>query len=469
MNEDAGHIEREIRRAVTVFVVGTCLFTAGAVVSIWFGYYVARYQQEHGLPVGLVLLAVAGCLLLWEMGKAFRFKADLPGSFRSVTEAEYPELFKLAKEVTDALGLSPVRRIYLCPEAKAAVFIRPELRNLLREPRRELVMGLGFLTQLDDEELRAVLFHEFGHYAQREMRHSLSVYAVGQFSRSFVAIREQRKQGVWEMQVKSQVLLFTYFAIWVCDWINRAYARLARRMEWEADDVAAKYVGKETLRRALWHAAGIRYNYEVAQWGAEILRERGIAVKDFYGALGVVRRYSQPTREMLPREIVERIERLGGFAFEEAERGNGTIRQAVAEAMATERTGGAGCSAERFARWLREGFVVYAREKALARAVVLEVRLERRRHTLPFAEGKYRLLLDGKEIGMGNFMKGYTLKRRTSPGRHTLVAYAPSGIVGVPFEFEVEEGRSYRIEMDYRYRWRGTCYVVFVEKMEVLG
>ena len=467
MKEGREHVEREIRRAVAIFVVGTCLFVVAAIASIGFSYYVVRHQQEHGLSVGLAILGVGGCLLLWEMGKAFRWKAKVTGNFWSVTEAEWPALFGIVGEVTATLDLPPVRRIYFCPDARAAVFVRPELRDLFRKPKRELVMGLGFLTQLDDEEIRAVLYHEFGHYAQREMRHSLSVYAVGQFSRSFVAIKEPRRQSVIEMQMKTQVLLFTYFAIWVCDRINRAYDRLAKRMEWEADDVAAKYVGKATLRRALWHAAGTRYNYEVARWGEEVLRERGIAVEDFYGALGAIGKYSRPTREMLPRGIVERIERLGGFAFEETGRGSGTVRQSMAEVLAAGRRDG-GCSAEQFARWLREGFTVYAREKALAKAVALEVRLERRRHTLPFAEGKYRLLLDGKEIGMGNFMKGYTLKRRTSPGRHTLVAYAPSGIVGVPFEFEVEEGRSYRIEMDYRYRWRGICYEVFVEKMETV-
>lgn len=70
-------------------------------------------------------------------------------------------------------------------------------------------------------------------------------------------------------------------------------------------------------------------------------------------------------------------------------------------------------------------------------------------------------MLDGKEIGSGNFIKGYTLKRRTSPGKHVITAYAPSGIISTPFEFEVETNKSYKIEMDYKVYLKDGIYDVF--------
>lgn len=70
-------------------------------------------------------------------------------------------------------------------------------------------------------------------------------------------------------------------------------------------------------------------------------------------------------------------------------------------------------------------------------------------------------MLDGKEIGSGNFIKGYTLKRRISPGKHIITAYAPSGIISTPFEFEVKADKSYRIDMDYKVYLKNGIYDVF--------
>lgn len=63
------------------------------------------------------------------------------------------------------------------------------------------------------------------------------------------------------------------------------------------------------------------------------------------------------------------------------------------------------------------------------------------------------------------YIKGYTLRFRTSPGRHVLSAYAFGGILTVPFEFETVRGGLYRIEMDYKYVFRATAYRVFVESI----
>lgn len=53
------------------------------------------------------------------------------------------------------------------------------------------------------------------------------------------------------------------------------------------------------------------------------------------------------------------------------------------------------------------------------------------------------------------------LKRKTSPGKHKLTAYAPSGIISTPFEFEVEQDKSYHIEMDYKSHVKDAIYDVF--------
>ena len=213
MSAKVKELKQNINKLVMIYIIGCCCFVMVALASLWFGYYVIRYHNDHELPVQLTIISLAGGLLLWEMVKSFRFKTTLPKTFKPITELEYPALFSIINEVTTSLNLSPIRKVYICPDATAAVFIQPQLRNILFEPKRNLVVGLGFLTQMDDDEIRAMLYHEFGHYAQVEMKNSISVYTIGQFSRSFVSIKDLKKQGTWETQMKLQLLLFTYFAL----------------------------------------------------------------------------------------------------------------------------------------------------------------------------------------------------------------------------------------------------------------
>ncbi len=461
-------LKQAINKSIMIYIVGCCCFVLVALISICFGYYVIRYHEEHDLPVSFLFLSFAGVLLLWEIAKSFRFKTELPAEYRLVGAQEYPALFAIINEVTGNLQLSPIERVYVSPDATAAVFIQPQLRNLLFEPKRNLVIGMGFLTQMDDDEIRVVLYHEFGHYVQTEMKSSLSVYVVGQFSKSFVSIKEMKKESIWQQQLKVQLLLFTYFTIWFCNRINKAYSQLAKQMEYDADDVAMQYVGTATLQRTLLHAACIRYNYDVLQWGLQQLGAQNIQVDNVYLALHFVGNYSRPLRRLLSTEIVKRVERIGKLRREELSlQSTCKIREYAMQISPSQSNSISSCPAYQFAQWLREGFTLYMQQRELDTAVLLEIHLDRKKHKLPWVDATYKIMLDGKEVGSGNFIKGYTLKRRTSPGRHVITVYALSGIISTPFEFEVEADKSYRIEMDYKLHFIDSVYEVFGEKIYI--
>ncbi len=462
-------LKQSINKSIMIYIVGSCCFVFVALASIWFGYYIIRYHDEHNLPIQLTVLSLAGCWLLGEMAKSFCIKAELPSSFRKIKTNDYPELFHIINEVTENLHLSPIEQVYISPDATAAVFVQPQLRNILFKPKRNLVIGMGFLTQMDDDEIRAVLFHEFGHYVQTEMKSSLSVYTIGQFSRSFAVIKDMKKDSTWQLQLKSQLLLFTYFTIWTCNRINKEYSQLAKQMEYEADDVAVNHVGAATMQRALLHAACIRYNYEVLQWGLQQLQPQNIQVDNIYLALHFIGNYSRPSRKILSNEIVKRVERLGELKRNIlSEQPTTKVREYAMQTIPIQYNMIFTCSASQFAQWLREGFVIYAQQRELQTSVSLEINLDKRKHKLPYLDGSYKILLDRKEIGIGNFTKGYTLKRRTSPGKHVLTVYAPSGVISTPFEFVVEKDNSYRIEMDYKAYLKDGVYDVFGENICIL-
>ena len=237
-------------------------------------------------------------------------------------------------------------------------------------------------------------------------------------------------------------------------------------MEYDADNVAVEYVGSDTLQRALLHAACIRYNYEAVQWGLQQLHRQNIGVDDEYLALSFVGNYSRPERRLLSREVVKRVERLGNLKKSYVQALN-TVRTEAVSAYKQEPCGNS-CSALQFAQWLKGGLSIYMQQRLLESSVRLEIHLEPKRHKLPLVDGSYKILLDEKPIGNGNFIKGYTLKRRTSPGRHSISVWALSGIISTVFEFDVFQDKTYRIEMDYLLHKKDGIYDVFAEKIEEL-
>lgn len=467
MSQKIEELKKDINKSIRIYIIGCCIFIFLALVFVWFGYYIIRSHNVHDLPIQLTVLSLGGGLLLWEIIKAFRIKTSLPSGFKAITDADFPNLFVLINEVTSALNISPVRKVYLCPEATAAVFIQPQLRNLIFEPQRNVVVGLGFLTQMDDDEIRAMLYHEFGHYAHEGMKSTVSVYSIGQFSRSFVSVKKIKKEGSYEKGIKLQLLMFTHFTVHMCSLINKSFLQLSKHLEYEADDVAVKYVGASTLQRSLLHAACIRYNYEVVQWGIQQLQSQNIHVDNQYLALSFVSNYSRPTRCLLSEDVVRRVERLGELEIDNSVATNAVQQAALSLVSDNEETQRI-CTARQFAQWLRQGFEIYTKQLLWETSVQLEIHLDKRKHKLPYFDGLYKLLLDDKEIGTGNFIKGYTLKLKTSPGKHKLTTYAPSGIISTPFDFDVAQDKSYRIEMDYKIYAKDGVYDVYGDKINII-
>ena len=90
-----------------------------------------------------------------------------------------------------------------------------------------------------------------------------------------------------------------------------------------------------------------------------------------------------------------------------------------------------------------------------------------KKHKWPRGDSFYTLFIDNKRVGEGNFVKGFSFKKRISPGRHVLTAQSRSAVTCIPFEFEVKENQAYRIEVDFTYSFfKSKSYEVFVETFE---
>ncbi|MFI5616612.1 M48 family metalloprotease [Streptomyces sp. NPDC051567] len=86
-----------------------------------------------------------------------------------VTEAQEPALWRAVRETADQVGTRAPDEILLVDEVNAAVSEDARLLGLLPGTRR-LYVGLPLMAGLDEMQLRAVLAHEMGHYANLDTR-----------------------------------------------------------------------------------------------------------------------------------------------------------------------------------------------------------------------------------------------------------------------------------------------------------
>src|SRR5205823_1728197 len=82
---------------------------------------------------------------------------------------EAPQLWALAEEVAARVGTRPIDAIYITPVADIAVTERGSLLKKLRGTgQRCLILGLGALNGMGQDQFKAILAHEYGHFSNRD-------------------------------------------------------------------------------------------------------------------------------------------------------------------------------------------------------------------------------------------------------------------------------------------------------------
>ena len=446
-----------VRGHVRRYVLGCIGLLLMAIVFIMLG--VMRVTGAlHS--TGVILLACGGILLIIDMLTAWDYNASLPKDFVPVSAFDFPALFKVLREVMSDLGLAPINYLYLCPQAFAAVFIRPSVKNLFsHRPALDLAMGMGFLTQLTDKQLKTILYHEFGHYCQESIRETGSVYRFGQYARMVLADRKDYSSSILSNQTKAPSALFYMHTLKFATRISHEFKELSELMEYEADDVAERYMGGLILKETIRKASSVRNTYDAILWGLAQLPDNSF-IDDEYSALRIVSEKADMLGG-LTASCRRRVARLPDTVSDGGP-DSWEIRQEACSYQARRDSARKGPSypAADFAGWLVQGLPIYKREAHLRKSVVLHIHMDPAMHKLPLGEGTYQILLDDWNVGIGNYRKGYDIRVRTAPGRHTVCAYSPSGVKFVPFDFTVEEGGTYQVEMDYEWHlWRGQSEV----------
>jgi len=217
---------------------------------------------EHAV-LGFMLGIPSAFLAAFMVKGLFFVKQGSQSTDIELNAEDEPALFEFLYKLADQAQAPRPHRVYASAAVNAAVFYDLSIVNFLFPSRKNLEIGLALVNVLTLGELKAVLAHEFGHFAQRSMAVGRWVYIAQQIAAHMVA----RRDGF--DRVLAGLARFDIRVAWIgwllslIVWSIRslielsfrllllAQRALAREMEMQADLVAVSLTGSDALMHAL--------------------------------------------------------------------------------------------------------------------------------------------------------------------------------------------------------------------------
>ncbi|TNE88364.1 MAG: hypothetical protein EP330_14870 [Deltaproteobacteria bacterium] len=261
----------------------------------WVSYRLIMDAWVGGKGFLGVLLAAPAVFLFVFLAKGLftvRHHED-PGTIE-ITAADEPELVAFVHRIADEAGAPRPHRIFLSARVNAAVFYDLSLLNLLFPSRKNLEIGLGLVNALTLDEMKAVIAHEFGHFAQRTMAVGRYMYVAQQVVGDVVANRGILDRGLMHLSYFDIRVAWIGWLMRLMVWAVRALVdtgfrgimlaqrALSREMELQADLVSVSLAGSDSLVHGLHRLGAADDAWGRALQFAGSQYHRGRAVEDFF-------------------------------------------------------------------------------------------------------------------------------------------------------------------------------------------
>jgi Zn-dependent protease with chaperone function len=251
-------------------------------------YYGIGGVWELGVMLGAAFLAVF-------MIKAFFFikrAGDRPGV--EVTPVTQPRLFEFLYRLADEAGAPRPHRVFLSPEVNACVYYDLSVLNLILPSKKNLEIGLGLVNVLSLGELKAVLAHEFGHFAQRAMAVGRWAHTAQQIAEQVVARRDKLDTFLAGLSAFDIRIAWVGWILSLVIWGIRSLVEtafhlvmltnrvLSREMEMQADLVSVSLTGSDALIQALHRLTGADHAWDSTREYALKNYEQGKVIGDAF-------------------------------------------------------------------------------------------------------------------------------------------------------------------------------------------
>ena len=253
------------KKHVWLSVLGLLFFIVlYTTLIIWFGK-LTYYSWVKATSFWSYVLSGGYAFLCLFMVKSLFFfgKREINPLRRYLTEKEEPILFDFLYKLADEAGAPRPHKVFLTDRVNASVSYDLSIWNLIIPSKKNLEIGLGLVNVLSLGEFKAVLAHEFGHFAQRSMLLGRYVYIAQQ-----IAVRIINQRDIFDkfLSIISSIDIRISWIGWILSilvWAVRslietcfgvvaiAERALSREMEFQADLVAVSLTGSDALIHAL--------------------------------------------------------------------------------------------------------------------------------------------------------------------------------------------------------------------------
>lgn len=241
-----------------VLAVGlTALCVAGGIMLI------AAKPMFFTIVAGLGLASIGVLILIFLVKFMFKkHKVDL-SSYVEIHEEEQPKLFGLIKNIVNEVGTHFPKKVYVSHKVNASVFYNSSFWSMFFPIKKNLHIGMGLVNTVTEDELKAILSHEFGHFSQKSMKVGSYVYNVNQVIFNMLYDNESYNDLIksWA-NASNYFVFFANIAVHIVGGIqivlkemynvvNKSYMELSREMEFHADAVASTITGYVPLKTSL--------------------------------------------------------------------------------------------------------------------------------------------------------------------------------------------------------------------------
>ncbi len=486
-----------IRSVASIIVLYLCSFIASIALVALMGYLLwlnnrSGYAEYSNYPFILFFLGAVYLTfsIIWSF---LSIRPTVRTDLRPVDRSTNPELFAIVEEVAAYMNVSPPKRVYVTSSASASIVVNANIVNLFlpHHKSKSLEIGLGLINTVNYDELRAIIAHEMAHYSQRAMQLGTPVYIIGKSSHRFKQSLKERHNG-FAAPYYAINNLFATFVVRVFERVLNRYKDLSDELEFEADRIAAEYVGSNMLISALYKASFTHHNFGILMQSISILASSGRGVENIYAAQRALNytiidgkwsympsitpiasdRQSRIVEQriyhlkesdfatLLPPNHNPAREMLLGYERE----CQAMSRHIYSELYKFEVTPKNIVPIPIYTLWIRE--VLKERAEQLrqeAKDVVnIEVKMQGAKHFVPIIDAKFDISWDGKEVGKGRYRKDFSHCFTSHSGKHRLSVYGCAITKGeIDIDIPANE-KSVTITLDYKINYLKSEYEFFI-------
>ena len=305
--------------AVLSIILFFLLYATLVVGLAWLFYYAIIYEMTvvNKLTIIAKLGAIAGSgmLFIFTLKFVFKLKNHQPINRIKLDKEEQSELWEFVNQICKETGAPRPRHIFIDPDVNAYVSYSNIWLSMFLPVKKDLTLGLGLISCLNMSEFKAVVSHEFGHFAQRSMKIGSFINSANTIIHDMIFSRDKWDDTLDTWRSADIRLSIAAWVITPIIWLirqmlalfykflNIMHSSLSREMEFNADKVAVSTSGSEAIVSSLWRLDSGSESWNSTVNHAYLAGQKNIHVKNLY-------QHNQLALERKSPEIKELLNKL---------------------------------------------------------------------------------------------------------------------------------------------------------------